>query len=299
MAGDYCNIQGDLCVFLNGDIAGIFKKKITMRKTLISTLAVLCCVACSKNDVPGEEPTEVVLTFCPYEVEPMTRATVSDFATRLDVWLYEGGDELQAIHQQGTDEEFGSLAVTLNKNHTYTVYAVAHKGADVATLTGGIVSFPDDKTTHSFFYSETFTPATKSQLSCIMHRIVGQFRLEITDDAPSSFKGLRIEIPQVPCRYNVVNGACNPADRSTTLSWAGSASSFSFFLLAADDAPTLYDITVTALDSDGNPIQQRTFEDVGIQNDYRTTYRGAFFTDAALTATFSAQNIQDFDTVNF
>lgn len=270
-----------------------------MRKTLISTLAVLCCIACSKNEVPSEEPAEVVLTFRPYEMEPMTRAAVGDFATRLDVWIYEGAEELQVIHQQNTDEEFGSLAVILNKTHTYTVYAVAHKGTDVAMLTDGVISFPGDKTTHSFFYSETFSPATKSQLSCMMQRIVGQFRLEITDDLPATFKGLRLDIPQVPCRYNIVSGACTPADRTTTLTWTGMVSSFNFFLLATGDTPTHYDITVTALDSEDNPLQQRTFEDVGIQNNYRTTYRGTFFTDAPTAAAFTVQDMQEFDIINF
>lgn len=270
-----------------------------MKKFLLSTLVVLCCCGCSKNDVPNEEPTEVVLTFRPYEMEQITRAAVSDFATRLDVWVYQAGSEVQAVHQQNTDENFGSVALTLDKTKTYTLYAVAHKCSDVATLTSGVVAFSEEKTTHSFFYTETFSPATKTNLACVMQRIVGQFRLEITDDMPAAFKGLRLEIPQTPTRYNVISGACTPVDRVSELSWTGSVSSFNFFVLADDEDVTEYDITVTALDADGETLQQRVFPGVGIKNNYRTTYRGAFFTDAPVAVSFTVADMQDFDIVNF
>lgn len=270
-----------------------------MKKFLLSTMVVLCCFGCSKNDVPNEEPTEVVLTFRPYEMEQITRAAVSDFATRLDVWVYQAGSEVQVVHQQSTDEGFGSVALTLDKTKTYTLYAVAHKGSDVAALTSGVVAFPEEKTTHSFFYTETFSPATKTNLACVMQRIVGQFRLEITDDMPAAFKGLRLEIPQAPTRYNVSSGACTPVDRVSTLSWTGSVSSFNFFILADDEDVTEYDITVTAHDADGETLQQRVFPGVGIKNNYRTTYRGAFFTDAPVAVSFTVADMQDFAVVNF
>ena len=134
-----------------------------MKKTLImmtSALVVMAMLTACTNDgeseVMNHETAEVRMTFAPYEVEPMTRAAVADYATRLDVWIYDGDTEVQAVHQQSTDEGFASLSVRLEKAKTYTVYACAHKAAGAATLSNGVVSWQDDKVTHSFFYSQTF-----------------------------------------------------------------------------------------------------------------------------------------------
>ena len=169
----------------------------------------------SENPMTAGEPTEVTLTFSPYEVTAMgggdqdaaqtsgsqrastraaRRAAVSEFADRIDIWLYESGSEVYAAHQYKTDDGFASVAVTLNKTKTYTLYAVAHKGTDVATLADGVVTFPGDKVTHSFFYSQTFTPATTTSLSCQMQRIVGMFRVETTDAVPSEVKKVIIGV---------------------------------------------------------------------------------------------------------
>ena len=280
--------------------------------TLAVMVAIAALTACT-NDGAGEvmnhETAEVRMTFSPYDVEPMTRAdgasgftraAVADYATRLDVWLYEGGTEVQAVHQQSTEEGFASLSVRLEKSKTYTLYACAHKAAGAATLSNGVVSWPDDKVTHSFFYSQTFSPATTTTLSCLMERIVGNFRMEIADKVPEGVARMTVDIGVSPTRWNVGGFSENAVSRMSSFTPAvGSSPILSVFIIADGDEAELHDITVTAYDGEDAVVQQRVFEDVPIRAGYRSTYRGEFFTEADELMTFTVNDWMDYETVDF
>ena len=271
--------------------------------TLAVMVAVAALTACTNDgasEVTNNETAEVRMTFAPYEVEPMTRAAVADYATRLDVWIYDGDTEVQAVHQQSTDEGFASLSVRLEKSKTYTLYACAHKAGDAATLSNGVVSWPDDKVTHSFFYSQTFSPATTTTLSCLMERIVGNFRMEIADKVPEGVARMTVDIGVSPTRWNVGGFGENAVSRMSSFTPAvGSSPILSVFIIADGDEAELHDITVTAYDGEDAVVQQRVFEDVPIRAGYRSTYRGEFFTEADESMTFTTNDWMDYETVDF
>lgn len=268
----------------------------------LAVVAIAALTACTNDDageVMNNETTEVRMTFSPYEVEPMTRAAVADYATRLDVWIYDGDTEVQAVHQQSTDEDFASLSVRLERAKTYTVYAVAHKAGGAATLSNGVVSWPDDKVTHSFFYSQTFNPATTTTMECLMERIVGNFRLEVTDKVPDGVARLTVDMGESPTRWDVGGFGTNAVSRvSEFVLTAGSTPTVSVFIIADGDEAESYDITVTAYDGEDAVVQQRVF-DVPIRAGYRSTYRGAFFTEADEVMTFTVNDWMDYETVDF
>ena len=285
-------------------------------KLLLIAAAIMMC-GCEKPIVGEElnnETAEVRMTFAPYDVEPLTRANsasgltraggvrraaVADYATRLDVWLYEGGTEIQEVHQQSTDDGFASLSVRLEKSKTYTVYAVAHKAVGAATLSNGVVSWPDDKVTHSFYYSQTFSPATTTAMNCLMERIVGNFRMEITNAVPAEAVRLTIDMGVSPTRWNVGGFGVNAVSRVSSFQLtAGSTPTVSVFLLSGSEEEKR-DITVTAYDSEDTVVQQLVFEDVPIRAGYRSTYRGEFFTEADEVMTFTVNDWMDYDTVEF
>ncbi len=266
----------------------------------VMALATTTCTSEDASEVMNHETTDMRLVFMPYDVEPMTRAAVADYATRLDVWIYEGDTEVQAVHQQSTDDDFASLSVTLEKSKTYTVYAVAHKAAGVATLTNGVVAWPDDKVTHSFWYTATFSPATTTTLNCLMERIVGNFRLIITDEVPDGVTRMTVSMGLSLTRWDIAGYGVNPQERVSTFTpAAGSTPTLSAFVIADGDDPVIYSITVTAYDGENAVIQQRTFSDVPIRAGYRTTYTGGFFTDAAVTMSFTVNDWIDYDTFVF
>ena len=275
-----------------------------MKKVMI-ILAAALLAACSneKSDYSDySEYSEVTLTFTPYQMEALTRSAVSiaDVVNHLDVWIYESGSEVTAIHQTTASAGFGTVSAILDKTKTYTLYAVGHK-ADGATLADGVISFTDDKVTHSMFYTTTFSPATTTGLSCLMNRIVADFRLDITDDVPDACKKLRFTISNVYDRWNVSTGGTHSLDRVSTISYGGTSAIFNVYAITTD-AQTLHTVTVEALDNDGNalvPAQVKTFENVPLRNGYKTTYRGAFFTEENMTMTFTVDDWNEYDVVNF
>ena len=259
--------------------------------------------ACSSDNgeeqrVKSEEFTDVVLTFSPYEQTAMTRAatSVASVVTHLDVWITDGTTTTD-LHQTNADADFGSLTVTLNKTKTYTLYAVGHK-ADGATLSDGVISFTDDKVTHSMFYTTTFSPATTTSLSCLMQRIVADFRLEITDDIPTSAVKFRFTISDVFDRWNVTTGATHQLDRVSTINYGGTSAIFNIYAITTD-AQTTHDILVEALDENDRVVQSRTFADVPLRNGYKTNYRGTFFIDTPATAGFTVDDWNEYETVDF
>lgn len=276
-----------------------------MKKLLF--LATICAAFCAcsndASEVMEDEETELVtLTFSPYEQTAMAMATrtatsIASVVNHLDVWIYEGGSEVTAIHQTSSDADFGSTSVTLNKTKTYTLYAVGHK-ADGATLSDGVISFTDDKTTHSMFYTTTFSPATTTNLSCLMQRIVADFRMEITDDIPDECKSLRFTISDVFDRWNVTTGGTHPLNRVSTINCNGTSSIFNVYAITTNEQ-TLHTVTVEALDENDGVIQTRVFENAPLRNGYKTNYRGTFFIDTPMSMSFTVNDWNEYDTVDF
>ena len=277
-----------------------------MKKVIIALSAAMVLTACSSESEEqsvfngsAAEKTEVTLTFSPYQMEAMTRTAVSiaDVVTKLDVWIYESGSEVTSIHQTTADATFGTVTTTLDRTKTYTLYAVAHK-ADGATLSDGVISFTDDKVTHSMFYSTTFSPATTTSLSCLMTRIVADFRLEIADDIPTSAVKFRFTVSGVFDRWNVTTGGTHGIDRVSTINYGGASAIFNVYAITTD-AQTTHDIIVEALDENDGVVQSRTFADVPLRNGYKTNYRGTFFIDTPMSMSFTVNDWNEYDVVDF
>ena len=284
-----------LLINVNG---GYFPVCLMKRWAIVALFIGLMTGCSSDNDEPRVmEPTEVTLTFSPYTMEAMTRTatSIASIVTHLDVWVTDGSTEVEA-HQTNADDGFGTVSMTLDKTKTYTLYAVAHRGAESATLTDGVISF--DKVTHSMWYTTTFTPATTTSLSCLMTRIVSDFRLDITDDIPTACKSFRFTVNGIFDRWNVSTGGTHQLDRVSNISYAGTSAIFNVYAIVTD-AQTTHDITVTALDDNGQELQTRTFADVPLRNGYKTTYRGTFFIDTPMTMSFTINDWNEYDTVDF
>ena len=281
-------------------------------------IAGLAC-GCSKDEPEQNSGTNIVIgqpewddtitiSFArPYTITPMesphtrTATSIASICTHLDVWIINGTDTT-SVHQSSTDAGFGTVTAVLDKRKTYQLYAVAHKCDGDATLTDGIIAFPDDKVTHSMIYTGSVSPATAASLSAEMTRIVGQFRLETTDAIPDAAKKMRFTITDVWNRWNVSTGATNKLDRTSDMNIsskkADGTAIFSVYAITTD-AETTHTVTVSALDANDQPIQSRTFSGVKLRNGYRTTYKGAFFIDSDFSSSFTIADWNDYETVDF
>ena len=280
-----------------------------MKKTIFTVLCVLGVglTACTSDEeiIVAKEDTTVTLAFegIKFDMQPMgTRATIAESASRLDVWVYENGSEIEAVHQTSSDSGFGTVSLTLNNTKTYTLYALAHKATTACTLADGIISFPDDKPKESFFYTTTFSPATTTSINAEMFRITGKFTLQTTDAVPDDVDHVQFVIRNTALRYGVDGTLSNITDRTVDFPnitrKADGTCSFSFNILASD-AVADFEITATAYASDNSIIETKTFDAVPIRNNYRTTYTGAFFTTSEFSMTFTCADWQDYDTINF
>ena len=269
-----------------------------MKKILFFAATILLAACSHENDSLSNEQ-EVKFTFYPYEVSPMRSVTsVSSLITHLDVWITDGTTTTD-IHQSSSDDSFGSLSMTLDKTKTYTIYAIGHKATGPATLNDGIISFPEDKVTHSMFYTTTFSPSTTSSINAEMTRIVADFRLEITDEIPASVKKLRFTVSDVFDRWNVTSVGTHQLDRVSLITYNGTSSIFNVYAIVTN-AQTSHDVTVDALDENDDVVQTRTFHDVPLRNGYKTTYQGAFFVDKSVTSFFCIESDWSlYDVVNF
>ena len=281
-----------------------------MKKCVFLMAAAAMMAACSSDN--GEEPVNnetetVTISFPQFQqtIEPMTRTNtdVSTLVTHIDVWLTDG-TTTTAVHQVSTDTGFGTVSVELTRNKTYTMYAIAHKANGAATLTNNIIVFPEEKVTHSMFYTTQFNPSTTNQMSCEMSRIVGMFRLETTDAIPDDVAKIQFIIPQTCTRWSVSGVGANKIDRTSEITVSSKnqdgTASFVLYIIGSDTDET-YDITVKALDANNNVVSngERTFSGVTIRNNYKTIYSGAFFSPSTLTSSFVVSDWETFESINF
>lgn len=289
-----------------GDIATTLNHYLMKKVFLLLAGGALLLCGCSQDRAEEqiENTKTVTLNFSGFDFdeEPMTRADVdvATIATRLDLWLVSGSEVVEA-HQSSTDAGFGSVTLSLNTTKTYTVYAVAHKADGAATLTDGVIAFPNEKVTHSFFHSGTFSPSETSEVSCSMNRIVGMFRLDTTDQIPSTCAKMRFDIAQTFTRWNVGGFGTNNTDRTTEIAVTSTrddgTAAFSIYIIGSDEQ-TNYSITVTALTSADAVLRERTFT-IPIQNNLRTTATGAFFASPTQTFSFVSADWEVADAITF
>jgi len=277
-----------------------------MRKILLSLAAALTFAACNK-DIPPISTTAVSIHFSPYQVSPMkATSSVSTVCSRLDIYIVEQGttDTLH-IHQERTaTTDFGSATVTLQTNKTYNLIAVAHNSTDTCSFNGGIVSFPGDIIKQTLVADTTFCPGDGLSLCVVMQRIVGMFKMRVTDAIPSDVTGFRFTISPSGRKFNISTmQSTDPAERTHTINSISTdnngIASYNIYVMADDMTTVKYvDIQAEAL-CPTNDGEVRQFNQVPIKNGYVTTYSGTFFITFGMDFSFSVGDWNDYGSFTF
>lgn len=277
-----------------------------MKKVLFLMTAALTLAACTKEK-PLSTTESVKINFTPYEVAPMkSTSSVSTVCSRIDVYIIEQGttDTLR-IHQERTaTTDFGSATVTLQTNKIYNLIAVAHNSTDTCTFNGGIVSFSGDIIKQTLVADTTFSPGDGLSLNVVMQRIVGMFKMRVTDPIPTDVTGFQFTISPSGRKFNISTmQSTDPAERTHTINSVSTdnngIASYNIYVMADDMTNVKYvDIEAKALNPT-NDGEVRQFTQVPIKNGYVTTYSGTFFITFGMDFSFSVDDWNEYGSFTF
>lgn len=274
-----------------------------MKKNGFLIMMLLAIFGCADDREAALEQATVRMSF--FQMEAMTRTAtpIGDVCSQLDVWVIHENDTI-SIHQQSTDADFGTVGLTLDKTLTYQLVAIAHKSADAAVLADGVIRFADEKVTQAMIYTTAFSPATTTDMSCTMQRIVGMFRLETTDAVPEEVKQIKFTIPATGTRWDIAGHAANSTERENTIAITSTRQdgtvALSIYVMAEDLTTTdANEITVQTLTAQGTVTNSRTFHEVPIKAGYKTTYRGNLFVTTPTASSFYVGEWSEFEVREF
>ena len=276
-----------------------------MKKILIILGAVLMMTACKKE---RSEVATVTLRFTPYEVSPMKTASVSTVCSRLDVYIVEvGTTDTLRIHQDrainGT--AFGGVTATLQTNRSYHLYVMGHNTTDTCTFSGGVFSFADDVIKQCLYADTVFSPGDGLSLTVVMQRIVGMFKMRVTDEIPDNVTGFRFTIDTSGRKWDA--GSMQSADRGVRVHSINSTSTddngvavYNVYVMGDNMTDVLYvDIVAEAVDAGGQAVETREFAQVPIRDGYLTTYTGTFFITFDMGFTFLVDDWGNYGSYTF
>ncbi len=283
-----------------------FKNLVNMKKVLLLMTAALTLAACTKEK-PLSNTESVKINFTPYDVAPMkATSSVSTVCSRLDIYIIEQGttDTLRIHQARDINTDFGSATVTLKTNKTYNLVAVAHNSTDTCTFNGGIVSFSGDIIKQTLVADTTFSPGDGLSLNVVMQRIVGMFKMRVTDAIPTDITGFQFTISPSGRKFDISTmQSTDPAERTHTINSVSTdnngVAAYNVYVMADDMTNVKYvDIEAKALNPT-NDGEVRQFAQVPIKNGYVTTYSGTFFITFGMDFSFSVDDWTEYGSFTF
>lgn len=178
---------------------------------------------------------------------------------------------------KGEDDEYGKIITELDVGKYYFVAVGSH--LDCNLLSPDSVEFSENNTGDVFCgVREVYVrDGEQIQLNMTLHRCVTQFRLVCEDGIPANIKSFRFEFTK---GNHIVNPQTKHAPSAGVhkVYFASETSKNTlscFFFLDNDNVKM--DLTVTAIDYEGEEVKTRVFEDLDMEIDKNLTATGSFF----------------------
>ena len=218
--------------------------------------------------------------------------TTNSVFTDLTLAVFQYGAIVDQIVQSAEDKDLGTCSMKLEDGN-FTVIALAHNCGATIDLTKDPqkVVMPNDKTsksnqkvTDSFWCNESITvDGSDSRIDLELNRIVAKFCLVIEDAMPSRVATMQFYYTGGSSTLNAMNGEGCVKSRQTvkfpiTADMIGKPSSFEVYTFPREGSETL-NMTVSALDANGNALYRKEFPLVSIAANKVTQYSGSFFGD--------------------
>lgn len=274
-----------------------------MRKILFSAAVLLMFAACEKGyvaETEGESAADgsadegsVSVTFRVVSLEQTdfdgvssssasSSSSVADYCTRINLAAFDADGNKTRVNQTSDDDDFGTLTLSLSEG-TYEVVILAHNCTGNATISScEEIKFPNNKMTDTFYYYGELTVSGDNSYDITLARAVAMFRFIVTDATPETVTQMQFYYTGGSSTFDAVTGYGCVNSRQTEVrdvdddAYTGQ-SQYEVYTLphALDDT---LKVVVTALDSSGATILERTFTDVPVTVNKITQYTGEFFT---------------------
>lgn len=220
---------------------------------------------------------------------------LDDVCTRVTVALYQNGERIFYKNQKSTDSGFGTVKLNV-PNGEYSLLVLGYSNKDAATSTNLLKIAFGGKVTDTFRYYENISLASgnNNNLDILLKRIVGMFRLVIKDKIPENVKQLKFYYTGGSSTLDGQTGyGCVNSRQTEYRNVTGTETSFDVYTFPHEE-PKPMKFTVTALDTSGNTICEKVFENVSVTTNYITVYTGDFFnaseTSKEVTANIRVDN---------
>ena len=267
---------------------------------MLSFLSVMLC-ACSNetSTIPEEEGNSKTFTFqvtnyMQYAMDEGTRAAIAPSESKriqhLALGIFDATTNTLVAPvqiQNKTDQGYGSFTAKLNYG-TYRLVFLGYGGSNsiLKMENPEEISFENNTLPQTFLSSSVFTvdANTAATTSVVLKRVVSGFELTMADAISSRTSGIKIVSTGGGLVLNAKTGFAKASTgRENTIdipeSYHGQTGKSVIFYLFLPTNEESMDITASAVDENGEAFIERTFANVPMKINTRTTYQGNFFVD--------------------
>lgn len=259
--------------------------------TLILIILIFTQTSCErvsfdKSDVENKDGFE--LNFHVGNIDTRGIVNVSKVCNRINFAIYDSiGDRVRSISQSSDyDADFGIIKVSLPKGN-YKVVALAHNGNSNASTTNmNRITF-NGKVTDTFVYSDDINVSGNSDYQMNLKRCVAKILFTIKDKVPDEVKQIKFFYTGGSSTLDGISGWGCVNSRQTEIrdvkaEARADSSVYELYTFPQDSNGSL-DITVSCLDSSGNILYERMFDDVKVSKYSITTCTEKLFSEGEIS----------------
>jgi len=261
--------------------------------TFVFYLSILFLSACESpylGEPAVDEDANVIIHITGFEQIPfdseegkntanMTRSEdVKQVCSHLNFVLFSGENKVKSVAQKLGDLEFGSVGFKLAEG-TYTLAVIGHNSEASATVTSADkTTFKDNRVTDTFLYTGELVVADQPiELELELRRVVAMFRFVLEDEMPAEVSQMQFYYTGGSSTLSVATGYGSVNSRQTVkFNVVPEQKQFDLYTFPHAESGVLK-MKITALDANGEIIEERTLEEVPVTRNLITRYSGKFF----------------------
>lgn len=205
--------------------------------------------------------------------------SLSEICSRITFAIFENGEKLENITQTTADKDFGNVGFSLDEGE-YQLVVIAHNGKGNCSMTSPEkVKFANNKVTDTFYYYGTFeVTEEETDFQIPLKRAVAMFNLHINDEIPPEAKTIKFYYTGGSSTLDATTGyGCVNSKQTEELTLSATQKDYQVFTFPHEEEKKLK-FTISVLNASGKTIESKIIDNVEVNCNYITTYKGNFFT---------------------